>query len=114
MDYEGFLHMESSWAGCTTTLLSNFPYDQENPWNEEKLNELREVLKKSLPKIHPYTRSWLVTLCSQQLKAKAILEEAGFKVLIETESGHPETPGSKQCNGGRVYLMWKEVPKEKK
>lgn len=109
------LHHEGSWLGCTTTLLSGFPYDEEDAYTDSRRTKIREAIKLgALPKGHSYTRSWIANLCSQQLKMKAILEELGWKCLIETPSGHPETPekGEHSVNGGTCYIMWYEIPKE--
>lgn len=110
------MHKELAWAGCTTTLLSDFPYDgHEDAYTKAQLDQIRELIKPgNLPKAHSYTRSWLANLCSQQMKAKAILEEAGWKCIMKTASGHPEKPTSKCVNGGTCYIMWFEIPEEKK
>lgn len=96
-------------TGCTTAWLSGFPYDTEDAYSQKKLDELDKELNQKLPaSLEGYTRTWLVTLCSQQLNAKAVLEKHGFRVLASSPSGHKEIPKPKTCaNGGTVYLMGK-------
>lgn len=96
-------------SGCSMRFLSGFPYDGDS--NSLMLERLRLELKGPLPENGGYVRIWAAVLCSQQMKAKALLEEAGFKVLVETKSGHPEKPAGKACNGGTLYFMWYEKPK---
>lgn len=114
MDKISGLSYQEAWLGCTTTLLQGFPYDSDDAWTNAVRETIRKALKGPLPKNHSYTRSWLANLCSQQMKMKKIMEEAGWRCLVETPSGHPETPTGINTNGGTCYLMWFEIPKEKK
>lgn len=103
-------NLKADWWGCTVSYLSNFPYDGKDAYTIKKHELLKEQVK-DLPRAGGgYTRCWVAILCSQQMIAKKILEDAGFKMLLSTESGHPEKPEGKQCNGGTIYLMWKEIP----
>lgn len=99
----------NGWTGCTTTFLWGFPYDADDTFTESQREQLEARLKANdLPKAHPYTRSWMAILCSQQLKTKELLEKYGWRCVVETKSGHEEKPASKHCNGGMTYIMFKE------
>lgn len=69
--------------GCSVYSMHGFPWGSENAYTAGQLDDLKKLIKGC-----SNLRGYILSLNSNQLAAKKILEDAGFKVIGVTHSAH--------------------------
>ena len=111
---------------CGLNILAGFPKD--NDWYDDNADKIIADIPSKIKDYEtgpfgvgycatgghsPYVRAHIIAVTDRQLKAKAVLETLGYRVLGQFASGH--SVGSEGSAGFyRVYLLGKGFEKETK